>query len=128
MPVQLNRKPTQWESLTAGKIAGAVEGAATYPAEFLKTKAQFASSATGQPSTSLLGILQNTIKTQGVRGLYSGSGALIAGNGLKAGVRFMTYDSIKELLRGDDVSAWLLAVVLTPNQTESGVALRRVCQ
>jgi hypothetical protein len=43
-----NRKPTQLESLAAGVIAGAVEGAATYPAEFLKTKAQFASSK-GQP-------------------------------------------------------------------------------
>lgn len=43
-----HRKPTQLESLAAGVIAGAVEGAVTYPAEFLKTKAQFASSK-GQP-------------------------------------------------------------------------------
>jgi solute carrier family 25 citrate transporter 1 len=41
--MQQRRKPAQWESLSAGMIAGAVEGAATYPAEFLKTKAQFAS-------------------------------------------------------------------------------------
>jgi len=31
-------------SLTAGMIAGAVEGAVTYPAEFVKTKAQFGGS------------------------------------------------------------------------------------
>lgn len=41
MQPQQRRKPTQWESLAAGMTAGAVEGAATYPAEFLKTKAQF---------------------------------------------------------------------------------------
>lgn len=38
-----HRRPTQYESLLAGVIAGGVEGAATYPAEFVKTKAQFTS-------------------------------------------------------------------------------------
>lgn len=36
-----HRKPNQYESLLAGIIAGGVEGAATYPAEFVKTRAQF---------------------------------------------------------------------------------------
>jgi hypothetical protein len=36
--------PSQMLSLTAGMIAGAVEGAVTYPAEFVKTKAQFGGS------------------------------------------------------------------------------------
>jgi hypothetical protein len=49
-------------------------------------------------------ILADTVRTQGLRGVYAGSGALIAGNGLKAGVRFMTYDSIKEVLRNPEVS------------------------
>lgn len=40
-----HRKPTQAESLMAGVVAGAVEGFATYPAEFVKTKAQFSSSS-----------------------------------------------------------------------------------
>lgn len=31
----------------------------------------------------------------GVRGLYAGCSALVAGNALKAGVRFLSYDSIK---------------------------------
>jgi solute carrier family 25 citrate transporter 1 len=43
------RKPTQWESLFAGIAAGAVEGAVTYPAEFVKTKAQFASTSKSGP-------------------------------------------------------------------------------
>ncbi|KAL7420952.1 hypothetical protein Q5752_004906 [Cryptotrichosporon argae] len=101
LSISKQRKPRQLESLFAGVVAGGVEGAATYPAEFLKTKAQFASGS-GGGSQGIVGILTDTIKKQGVRGLYSGSGALIVGNGLKAGVRFMTYDSIKELLRGHD--------------------------
>jgi solute carrier family 25 citrate transporter 1 len=36
-----HRKPNQYESLLAGVIAGSIEGAVTYPAEYLKTKAQF---------------------------------------------------------------------------------------
>ena len=43
-------------------------------------------------------IITQTVREKGVSGLYSGAGALIAGNALKAGVRFMTYDSIKAFL------------------------------
>jgi solute carrier family 25 citrate transporter 1 len=46
----------------------------------------------------LTSIITQTIRQKGIQGLYSGAGALIAGNALKAGVRFMTYDSIKALL------------------------------
>lgn len=50
--MQQHRKPTQAESLVAGVIAGAVEGFATYPAEFVKTKAQFSSSSSTKVSTA----------------------------------------------------------------------------
>ncbi|WVR04909.1 hypothetical protein IAU60_001921 [Kwoniella sp. DSM 27419] len=93
------RPLTQYESLAAGIVAGSIEGAVTYPAEYLKTKAQFSA-----------GRGEHTIRTSGVQGLYSGAGALIVGNGLKAGVRFMTYDSIKEVLRPADGK-------LTPGRT-----------
>lgn len=39
------RKPAPYESLLAGVLAGAIEGAVTYPAEFTKTRAQFAAQA-----------------------------------------------------------------------------------
>lgn len=42
--------------------------------------------------------MRETIKTRGVAGLYSGCGALVAGNALKAGVRFFSYDKFKTLL------------------------------
>lgn len=46
--------PSQMLSLTAGMIAGAVEGAVTYPAEFVKTKAQFGGSKAEVSGKSLL--------------------------------------------------------------------------
>jgi solute carrier family 25 citrate transporter 1 len=51
MSIVNRRKPTQAESLGAGIIAGAVEGFVTYPAEFVKTKAQFSRSSTGEVSS-----------------------------------------------------------------------------
>ncbi|ORX37072.1 mitochondrial tricarboxylate transporter [Kockovaella imperatae] len=124
-----NRKPTSYESLMAGVAAGAIEGAITYPTEFVKTRAQFSADAGGK--RGVMSILTDTIKTRGISGLYSGSGAMIAGNGLKAGVRFLTYDSIKELLRdsngkmtpGRTVLAGLAAgvveatIAVTPSET-----------
>jgi hypothetical protein len=50
MNMNNRRKPTQAESLGAGIVAGAVEGFITYPAEFVKTKAQFSRSAAGEVS------------------------------------------------------------------------------
>jgi len=49
--MNVRRKPTQAESLGAGIVAGAVEGFVTYPAEFVKTKAQFSRSGAGEVSS-----------------------------------------------------------------------------
>lgn len=54
-------------------------------------------------SSGVVGIIKDTLRTNGIKGLYSGSGALVVGNGLKAGVRFMSYDTIKEALRDENV-------------------------
>ena len=58
---------------------------------------KFASIALSQPPGPLR-ILTETFKSHGVAGIYSGCGALVAGNAAKAGVRFLTYDQIKSLL------------------------------
>jgi solute carrier family 25 citrate transporter 1 len=130
------REPSQLTSLTAGVIAGAIEGAVTYPAEFIKTKAQFSRSGQGAAVRTfflsldsigirinfvvgflliqkggVLPIIVETVKQHGVRGLYSGAGALIAGNGLKAGVRFMTYDGIKAQLVDHNVNHTSISLV-----------------
>ncbi|PWN92936.1 mitochondrial tricarboxylate transporter [Acaromyces ingoldii] len=88
------RQEKPLNSLFAGAVAGAVEGFATYPTEFVKTQAQFAvASGSGPPGP--ITIIKDTLARHGVRGLYAGCSALVAGNAVKAGVRFLSYDSIK---------------------------------
>ncbi|RSH82012.1 uncharacterized protein EHS24_008216 [Apiotrichum porosum] len=64
----------------------------------------------GQANRGVVAMIVDTVKTRGVAGLYAGAGAQIAGTGLKAGVRFMTYDTFKEMLRTDEGK-------LTPGRT-----------
>ncbi|EME88349.1 uncharacterized protein MYCFIDRAFT_26465 [Pseudocercospora fijiensis CIRAD86] len=87
------------ESLVAGAVAGAIEASVTYPTEYLKTRSQLRS-ASGQ-TVSALKILQQTISHQGLSGLYTGCSALVAGTAVKAGVRFLAFDSIKNALADD---------------------------
>lgn len=49
-------------------------------------------------------IVRNTLNTKGPLGLYAGCGALVTGNALKAGVRFLSYDYYKSLLHDENVS------------------------
>ncbi|KAK4506532.1 hypothetical protein PRZ48_000264 [Zasmidium cellare] len=87
-------------SLIAGATAGAVEASITYPFEFIKTRSQLRSN--GQvTSKSPLSVLRTTVAQDGVLGIYTGCGSLVAGTALKASVRFFTYDSIKQLLSDD---------------------------
>ncbi|KAF9040139.1 mitochondrial carrier domain-containing protein [Panaeolus papilionaceus] len=84
-----NEKPLH--SLLAGATAGAIEAFVTYPTEFVKTRSQFG----GQRPFA---IVKNTVRTKGITGLYSGCTALVVGNSLKAGVRFVAYDYFKKQL------------------------------
>ncbi|KAF8269630.1 mitochondrial tricarboxylate transporter [Lactarius quietus] len=88
-------KPTH--SLVAGATAGAVEAFVTYPTEFVKTRSQF-----GGKREPLLTIIQETVRSHGVRGLYAGCTALVVGNSVKAGVRFVSYDRFKQALADKD--------------------------
>ena len=51
----------------------------------------------------LWAITKTTYARHGIPGFYSGVGALVAGNSLKAGVRFLSYDSFKQMLVDKDV-------------------------
>ncbi|MBW0530806.1 hypothetical protein O181_070521 [Austropuccinia psidii MF-1] len=93
-----NPKSNPAASLIAGTIAGAVEGFVTYPTEFVKTRSQFRSpQSIGQP-LGPVEIFRSTLAKDGVRGLYAGCSALVIGNGLKAGVRFFSYEKLKKIL------------------------------
>lgn len=51
-----------------------------------------------------IGIVRDTIANKGIRGLYAGCTALVVGNAVKAGVRFLSYDQYKSMLTDADVS------------------------
>ncbi|KAJ1859021.1 hypothetical protein GGH12_000866 [Coemansia sp. RSA 1822] len=94
-------------SLIAGTFAGAVEGAATYPTELVKTKMQLQGSQQytaqgGHVYSGPIDCASTTLRTQGIRGLYRGLPPMLVGNAAKAGVRFLTYDTVKEMLRARD--------------------------
>lgn len=103
-----SRADKPWQSLTAGLVAGAVEGFVTYPAEMLKTTCQFSARAPGSGlvPVSPLDVIKTTFKRSGVSGFYSGCSALVVGNSAKAGVRFLSYDSIKNALVDSEVSTF----------------------
>ncbi|KAL4735116.1 mitochondrial carrier domain-containing protein [Aspergillus similis] len=89
-------------SLAAGAVAGAVEAAATYPFEFAKTRAQLsqgiASGGSKSVSRNPLVVVLSTAHQNGVRAIYTGCSTLILGTAFKAGVRFLSFDTIKNLL------------------------------
>ena len=48
-------------------------------------------------------VIVSTFRDSGIGGFYSGCSALVVGNAAKAGVRFLSYDSIKDLLKDETV-------------------------
>ncbi|SCU94837.1 LADA_0G11672g1_1 [Lachancea dasiensis] len=92
-------------SLLAGSIAGAVEASITYPFEFAKTRLQLVDKSS-TASRNPLRLIYNTARIQGVGALYVGCPAFIVGNTAKAGIRFLGFDAIKNVLR-DPVSGEL---------------------
>ncbi|KAL5525022.1 hypothetical protein ACEPAF_8891 [Sanghuangporus sanghuang] len=87
------KKEKPLHSLVAGATAGGIEALITYPTEFVKTRSQF-----GGKKEKPVEIIRNTLRTRGIAGLYSGCTALITGNAVKAGVRFLSYDQFKSML------------------------------
>lgn len=51
-----------------------------------------------------MAITKATYARGGLGAFYSGVGALVAGNSLKAGVRFLAYDKFKQALVDSEVS------------------------
>ncbi|RAH75399.1 mitochondrial carrier [Aspergillus aculeatinus CBS 121060] len=87
-------------SLLAGAFAGVVEASITYPFEFAKTRSQLGVTGTIQVSTSRnpLTLVRQTIQETGFQSVYQGCSTLVLGTAFKAGVRFLSFDSIRGLL------------------------------
>ncbi|KAL4733112.1 mitochondrial carrier domain-containing protein [Aspergillus similis] len=87
------RKPSSLRSIFAGSTAGAVEIAITYPAEFAKTRSQ------------LNRRLPDSKKLPWPpfgKQWYAGCTTLVIGNSLKAGIRFVAFDTFKSMLQDQD--------------------------
>ncbi len=81
-------------SVIAGSTAGAVEIAITYPFEFAKTRSQLNQRL---PDSKKLPWPKFPS-----REWYAGCTTLIIGNSIKAGVRFVAFDTYKSLLADED--------------------------
>lgn len=86
-------------SLLAGGTAGAVEAFATYPFEFAKTRGQLVANKKGANPFS---VITTVARQEGIRSVYTGCSALAVGATFKASVRFMSYDSIKNVLSDEN--------------------------
>ncbi|ORX61637.1 mitochondrial carrier [Hesseltinella vesiculosa] len=90
----------------SGAIAGGIEGVVTYPTEYVKTRLQLqagGSLAAGEIRfKGPVDCLVQTVRHHGIGAIYTGVSALAIGNAAKAGVRFLTYDQIANLLRDED--------------------------
>lgn len=97
--LQEKKKINPTKSFIAGAIAGAIEASITYPFEFAKTRLQLVDKNNG--SKNPLKLLYNTAKLEGINSIYVGCPAFIVGNTAKAGIRFLGYDAIRNILRDE---------------------------
>ncbi|KAK5130025.1 hypothetical protein LTR08_002541 [Meristemomyces frigidus] len=87
---------TPWTvSLLAGGFAGAVEGAATYPFEFAKTRVQLRQEVGKPTPKNPFKVVAQVYQREGLSALYKGCSTLVIGSIGKDGVRFLSFDTIK---------------------------------
>ncbi|KAJ5718258.1 hypothetical protein N7488_003904 [Penicillium malachiteum] len=125
------QKVSPWQSVLAGGAAGGLESLITYPTEYLKTRQQlFQAGKTDKQSAAQL--LVSTIRQNGIKALYTGSGVFCLSNASKSAIRFVTFDFIRQFMPTDtlgkvtpvgNMGAGLMAgiaeavVVVTPGET-----------
>ncbi|KAJ5891947.1 uncharacterized protein N7473_008175 [Penicillium subrubescens] len=91
----------QWVSLVAGGVAGGVEAAVTYPFEYSKTRVQLVQHGS-VAKTNPMRLILEVARQEGVRSLYTGCTTLIVGTAGKAAVRFLSYDTIRNVLSDEN--------------------------
>ena len=86
-------------SLISGGIAGGVEAAVTYPFEFAKTRVQLRNEGNASRPRNPFLVVSEVFRTEGPRALYKGCSSLIVGSIAKDGVRFLSFDLIKNAFK-----------------------------
>lgn len=108
-----------------GGITGAIEISCTYPTEYTKTVMQL---YTEKNRMGAVGVIKDTVKTNGFLGLYRGYSALLMFSVPKNQVRFGTFEFVKgnylqEKTRRNNFLAGICAgaaeafLVVTPQET-----------
>ena len=88
--------PSATVSLFAGAVAGGVEATTTYPFEFAKTRAQLQAGKSSPKNP--FAVVAQVARSEGIGAIYTGCSTLIIGTAFKAGVRFLSFDSIRSRL------------------------------
>lgn len=92
-------------SLISGGIAGGVEAAATYPFEFAKTRVQLRNEGNASRPRNPFLVVGEVFRNEGARALYKGCSSLIVGSVAKDGVRFLSFDLIKNAFKDPETGA-----------------------
>lgn len=88
---------TTTKGIIAGGITGGIEICITYPTEYVKTQLQLDQRAAKPKYSGIADVVRQTVKTNGVSGLYRGLSVLIYGSIPKSAVRFGTFEQLKKL-------------------------------
>ncbi|KAI1884472.1 hypothetical protein AGOR_G00226740 [Albula goreensis] len=94
-----------WRQLVAGAMAGAVSRTGTAPLDRLKVFLQVHGSRT--PRVNLWTSLHGMVKEGGVRSLWRGNGINVLKIAPESAIKFMAYEQIKRLMRGNNESGSL---------------------
>ena len=87
--------------LISGLLAGGIEATLTYPLDFAKTQAQLRFNRRWRHiDTSTF--IRRTVAADGISALYTGLGTAVHGSALKAGLRYLVFDSTIHALKGLD--------------------------
>ncbi|GAB7342388.1 hypothetical protein MBLNU457_g0604t1 [Dothideomycetes sp. NU457] len=95
------KQPSTLVSFLAGGIAGGVEGTATYPFEFAKTRVQLRNEGTSaiKQSGNPLRVVTDVVRNEGFTALYKGCSSLVIGSIGKDAIRFLAFDRIKNAFK-----------------------------
>ena len=92
------KKQHPGKAIVAGGVAGAIEACISYPTEFVKTKLQLFDMGKQGP----IQVARDTIKTDGVGGLYRGLSSLLYFSVPKVATRFFAFETLRNNLQGPD--------------------------
>lgn len=87
---------TSAKGILAGGITGGIEICITYPTEYVKTQLQLDQRSATPRYKGIGDVVKQTVKSNGVSGLYRGLSVLVYGSIPKSAVRFGAFEELKK--------------------------------